>query len=420
MLALRHSLFGWLRRAGGNAHWSPSWLASSHLMASPPSDAGVQVTPASAGALSAVYRACSFISDSLCSTEFRVVQRTSDGGQQIVDDSEAAKALRNWSFDERERFVWNAALGGNGIAIARRKGKALSLESVVPRRVAVAADEAYKLFYIIESADCRGESEIVVARDVAHLKFRAIGHQASNDVFAVPPIVTCAESLGLILASRVFQAALWKNGSIPIGALCLAGKIKDEAMVTRIREQFAQHYTGQNTGRVAILEHGMEWKPIEPSVSPADADLVNLNRFGVEEVARLYGVPPSLLAQTHSASYSTAVEESRAAVLHCLRPWAVRLSDCLGRVLLTQQERDKGMRVDVSLDSLLVAPGKEMSEYLRELVNSGILSLNEARNVLGLADIPGGDVHRAPVNTTDIKNLPNIGIGTNKPAGETP
>lgn len=417
MLALRHSLFGWLRRAGGNAHWTSSWLASSHLMASPPSDAGVQVTPASAGALSAVYRACSFISDSLCATGFRVVQQLPDGGQQIIDDSEAAKALKNWSYDQREMFVFNAALGGNGIAAVRRKGRAMSLESIVPRRVAVAADEAYRLFYIIEPVDCRGEGEVIEAKNVAHLKYRAIGHQASHDVFAVPPIVTCAQSLGLIIASRMFQAALWKNGSIPIGALKHPKKL-DQPMIDRLRAQWAQYYSGENAGRVAILEGGMEWQALDLSMSPADADLVNLNRFNTEEVARLYGVPPSLLAQTHSASYSTAVEESRAAVLHCLRPWAARLSDCLGRVLLTQQERDKGMRIDAPLDHLLVAPGKETSEYLRELVNSGILSLNEARNVLGLADIPGGDVHRAPVNTTDIKNLPNIGI--HKPAGETP
>src|SRR5258706_10980527 len=154
-------------------------------------------------------------------------------------------------------------------------------------------------------------------------------------------------------------------------------------------------------------------------IGAADANLVDYNVFGVREVSRLYGVPPSVLGETGNASYSTAVEEFRSAVLYCLRPWAARFTDCLGRALLTREQRLKGLRIEAPLDHLLVAPGKEFSEYARDLTNSGVASVNEIRNMMGLPDVEGGEVRRCPVNMTDIRNLPKIGLN-NPPKQETP
>jgi HK97 family phage portal protein len=236
-------------------------------------------------------------------------------------------------------------------------------------------------------------------------------------VFGVPPIVTAAEQLGLVLASRKFQSIIWAKGAIPVGVLTTPKTLK-QGVVERLRSQWEEFYKGEVTGRVAILEDDLTFQPVKPGLSPADTNLTEYNRFGVEEVARLYGVPPSVLGQTHSASYSTAVEEYRAAVLHCLRPWAARFTDCLGRALLTREQRQKGLRIEAPLDHLLVAPGKETSEYLKELMNSGALSTNEARNILGYPDIPGGELHRVPVNMTALDNLPKIGL--TQPKQETP
>ncbi|MDX2220910.1 MAG: phage portal protein [Burkholderiales bacterium] len=398
-------LRAWLSPA--TPRWTSSWLASvgqTGLI----SPGAPRVTPESAAALSACYRACSFISDSLASIEFRVVQQLPDGGRKVIESSDAARALADWSFTQRETFIWNAALGGNGFAIIRRNGRdgALALDSTVPRRVGAAVDDEGTLFYLIEPYEQGQRPEVVPASSMVHLKFRAIGHAASRDTFAVPPAVSAAQSVGLVIAARDFQSALWARGARPIGALQTERKLNDD-VIERIRNQWAEYYGGtEATGRTAILESGVKWAPVEPSVTPESAELVAYNKFGVEEIARLYGVPPSLLAQTGNASYSTAVEESRAVVLHCLRPWAARLSDCLGRALLKREDRLKGVRIEASLDHLLVAPGKETSEYLRELVNAGILSVNEARNLLGREDTTGGDIHRVQVNTMPLIGKP--------------
>src|SRR4051812_34939697 len=103
------------RPAGGAALWTPSWAASaSQLGFGRASTSGEHVTTVTAGALPAVYRACSFIADSLASVELRIVQEQPDGGKVVVENSDASAALFDWSYEGREMFLYHAALGGNG------------------------------------------------------------------------------------------------------------------------------------------------------------------------------------------------------------------------------------------------------------------------------------------------------------------
>jgi HK97 family phage portal protein len=388
------------------------------------SKSGEIVNATTAGALPSVYRACSFISDSLASVELRIVQEQPDGGKVVVENLDVATALYEWSFESRELFLFNAALGGNGLAILRKnaRGGVQAIESIVPRLVMAAVDEAQALFYLVRSVigGQVGDPEVIAQSDMLHLRYRNVGDGIGQTVFGIAPIVTAAEQLGLVLASRSYQALLWKNGAIPAGVL-KAPKVLRQQVLDRLTSQWTEFYPkdGNITGKTVILEDGMEFQPIKSSLSASDSNLVEYNRFGIEEVARLYGIPASMLMQTGNASYSTATEEYRAGVIHCLRPWAARLCDCLGRALLTREQRLKGLRIEAPLDHLLVAPGKETSEYLKELVNAGILNTNECRNVLGYPDISGGETYRVPVNMTALENLPKLGLSQPKPQQDT-
>lgn len=398
---------------------SPSWRASSYLgYGGGTSSSGAEVTPATASALPAVYRAVSFISDALASVELRIVEELPDGGKRPVDDTDVARALSDWSFDGREMFAYHAALGGNGLAILRRnaRGAVQAIESVAPCRVGAVLDEAQLVFYGVRSEfDGAGQPEFFAQRDMLHMRFRNIGNHIGNSVFAVPPIVTAAEQLGLILAARTFQSQLWKEGAYPMGVLSYEGMLK-APIIDRMRAQWEETYVKKTKiGHPLVLESGGKYETLKPGITPADSEFVENNVFGVREVSRLYGVPPSILGETGNASFSTAQEEFRAGVIYCLRPWFSRFCDTLSRALLTPAQRAKHIRIEAPLDHLLVSPGKETSEHLKELVNAGILNTNEARNVLGYADIDGGETYRVPVNTTDMKNLPHIGLGKQTP-----
>lgn len=410
------------RLPGGSANWGPSWNAS--LLGSrggQGSTSGELVNATTAGALPSVYRACSFISDSLASVELRIVQEQPDGGKKVVDNLDVSTALAEWSFEAKELFLFNAALGGNGLAILRKnaRGGVQAIESIVPRLVMAAVDETQALFYLVRSVigGQVGDPEIIAQSDMLHLRYRNVGDGIGQTVFGIAPIVTAAEQLGLVLASRSYQALLWKNGAIPAGVL-KAPRMLKAPVIDRLRSQWDTSFPKDGnfvTGKTIVLEDGVEFQPIKPGLSASDSDLTEYNVFGVREVSRLYGVPPSVLGETGNASYSTATEEFRGAVLHCLRPWAARLCDCLGRALLTRDQRLKGLRIEAPLDHLLVAPGKETSEYLKELVNAGILNTNEGRNILGYPDIAGGETYRVPANLSALENLPQLGLSQPKP-----
>ncbi len=401
---------------GGFSAWTPSWGASSALASSfgRRTKSGEVVSEASAVALPSVYRCCSLISDALSSMELRVEQRRPDGGTEVITDSDAARALAEWSYTDKELVTFHCALGGNGFAIIRRneRGGIASLEPKLPRRITALVDEAHQIWYNIAPDVSCGETEweLVPASDALLLKFRNVGDRSLRSVFAVPPIVSCSEALGLVQAARSFQASLWRNGTIPSGVLTAPTILKQE-VIDRLRSQWQEYYGGDNTGRTAVLEQGMKWEPVKGSVSAADANLTEVAQFGVNEIARLYGIPPSLLSQTIHASYSTSVEESRALILHCLRPWSIRFCDALSRSMLTREQRLKGMRIAADLSPWTLAPGKEMADFLSGLVNSGIKTVNECRQILGDAKVAGGDTLRVPVNQTSIDNLGKIGLG---------
>ena len=185
-----------LRRPGGDSLWSPSWQASASLFGGfgRATRSGEEVTAHTAGALPAVYRACSFISDALASVELRVVQEQSDGGKKPVEDTDAARTLADWSFPSRELFIWHAALGGNGFAVIRSnaRGGAKALEPIVPRRITALRDESGALFYGILPLPSMGkaEPELVPAEEMIHLRFRNIGDVVGETVFGIAPNIT--------------------------------------------------------------------------------------------------------------------------------------------------------------------------------------------------------------------------------------
>jgi phage portal protein BeeE len=103
-----------------------------------------------------------------------------------------------------------------------------------------------------------------------------------------------------------------------------------------------------------------------------------------------------MLGYSQHTSFATAQEERRAFMSATLRPLQLRVADAFNQALLTEQERLDGLSVE--FDSTDFGAGRELAETISSLVNSGVLTLNEARNKLSLVDVPGGDTPRVPAN----------------------
>jgi phage portal protein BeeE len=118
--------------------------------------------------------------------------------------------------------------------------------------------------------------------------------------------------------------------------------------------------------------------------------------------------------QPGAVSYSQSVEETRAFAALSLQPFCARFANELQVKLLTQAQQAQGYEIEFDLARMLVSPG-EVAERSSKLVNGGIATTNEARNLLGLPDVEGGDELRIPVNTQRM----SLWL-TAEPAGQQP
>jgi HK97 family phage portal protein len=161
----------------------------------------------------------------------------------------------------------------------------------------------------------------------------------------------------------------------------------------------------------AVLEEGMTFTQLK-APSATDAQMVEALEWSAADICRLYAVPPTLLGLLKDSNKATSAEEGRSFYSRCLKPWSARISDVLGRLLLSDAERAAGLCIETDLSELALGQGAERANYLRSLVLTGIISRNEARNSLGFPDAPNADELLVPLNTGPADQLGVANAGT--------
>jgi HK97 family phage portal protein len=340
--------------------------------------------------LAAVRRCVSIISDSVAATPAQIVTKGKSGGLVALADHPAAKALRLLSYADTELLVTDALLTGNGFAIYAN-GR---LECVAAHRVSAGVAAGGGIWYEI-SADERFDQakRTLPTSQVVHLRYRV---DPGNPLIGMSPLRAAKASHAALTEVYFLHERLAVNQSNP-GMILSTDKDMSKEQVQRLRELWDAQAAGFKQGGTVILSNGLATADAKQHISQKDSDLVEALRFSVEEASRIYGVPPSMLGYSQHTSYSTSSEERRAFLSSTLRPFLIRVADAFSQVLLTESERLQGLSVE--FDSSEFGAGRELAETISSLVNSGVLTLNEARNKLNLVDVPGGDIPRVPSNT---------------------
>lgn len=343
--------------------------------------------------LAAVRRCVAVLVDGVASTSVSLLRQLPGGGKTVVADHPAAKALRLLQYADLELFLTDALFGGNGFLVIDRSASPLRLVVAPSHTVTVAVDQSGSVWYEIAEDTTRNKPrQTVPARDMVHLRYRV---DPANPLIGLSPLAASKSSWAALVESYILHERLAKNQSSP-GMILSTDQNLTREQIDKLRERWQTQSAGLAAGGTVILSSGL--RPTDPAqnISQKDADLVEALRFSVEEASRIYGVPVSMLGHTKDTSYATAAEERRAFLSATLRPLMVRVADALGVSLLTDQERLEGLGIE--FDASDFGAGKELAETISNLLNSGVLTLNECRNRLGLPDVTGGDVPRVPAN----------------------
>ena len=346
--------------------------------------------------LAGVQRCCSLFSDATASQAWGIRQAPPQGGYIKIAGSDAARALELWSYEGREFFLFSCALLGNGYAILHRneRGGVYEIESVASWRVSLEWSEGNLYYRISEDESLQQKERVLPALDVLHLKFRVTG---KHPLLGVSPLVSLAPALQPLFSMREGQSQVWQWITLPGAYLASETKMNQEQKVS-LRESF----DSLHSGRPVVLDGGLEMKDV-PVPALDRLQMLDLSRYGTEEIARAWGVPTSMLSQSEGINYASAAEQSRQFVTVSLQPFARRVESALAEKLLTRGERASGYSVNIDLTQLLLGHGQERSEYFSRMVNAGVMTTNEARNQAGLSDVSGGDTVRMPVNTLPMQ-----------------
>ncbi len=281
-------------------------------------------------------------------------------------------------------------------------GDVLELYVLNPRDVRVERPRPGEpLRYMVRDAFGNFSYE-VSANEMVHIPlFRLPGQ-----LLGLGPIGAARVTLGSAMAAEVYAASYFGNAANPGGVIEAPGDMTEEQVSDLARDWNITHTGPYRAGKIGVLTGGASFKPL--TLNAADAQLLEVRRFGVEEIARLFRVPVSLLGHPVAGAMSFASVEAQnlSFVQHSLRPLLERIEQALSPLL---PEPDGFIKFN--LDALLRGTTIERYDAYTKGLREGFLSLNDVRAVEDLSPLgEAGDQHRVPLQNIDAADAPEVGM----------
>ena len=322
-----------------------------------------------------------------------------DGGKERAIDNNLYHLLHDEpnkemsSFIFRETLMTHLLLWGNAYAqiIRNGKGEVVALYPLMPNKMQVDRDENGELYYIYtrssdEAKTMEGVTVYLTPRDVLHIP--GLGF---DGLVGYSPIAMAKNAIGLAIATEEYGAKFFANGAAPSGVLEHPGTIKDPS---RLRENWNSTFGGSaNSGKVAVLEEGMKYTPI--SISPEQAQFLETRKFQIDEIARIFRVPPHMVGDLEKSSFSNIEQQSLEFVKYTLDPWVIRWEQSLSRALLNEDEKRKYF-FKFNLEGLLRGDYESRMSGYAVARQNGWMSANDIRELENMDKIPaedGGDLY---------------------------
>jgi HK97 family phage portal protein len=364
--------------------------------------AGVRVTPDSALQVAAFWAAVRYLSQTVAVLPWHVMMDKPEGGELAkshpVDYLLHKRPSSEWSsFQFRETLTSWALRYGNGYAEIEwgSNGQPYALWPIHPDRVCVERDvNTGRLVYAIDNGD--KPKTYLAQEDVFHIRGYGDGPVGVN------VMDYAAQSIGWAQAAQLFGASFFGEGMNVTGVVQVKNGLKASGL-DRLKAELKKLYKGVRGERTAILDAGMEWKPVQ--IDPDKAQFLQTNQHMVEEICRWVGVPPHKVAHLLRATFSNIEHQSIEVVVDSISPWTKRFEDEADYKLFGQNRR--GYYTKINMKGLLKGDMQARMEYYKGMQFVGAFTPNR---ILQLEDEPtigpDGDIH---VMQSQFIPLGNIG-----------
>lgn len=417
-------LFDWLRPNPRQV--SNHQLSSSYSFLFGPTSSGRTVTERSAMQMTAVYSCVRILAEAIAGLPLHVYRIESDGSKVKATDHGLYRLLHDepnpemTSFVFRETLMTHLLLWGNAYAQVIRNGldEVIGLYPLMPNRMSVGRDDAGRLYYEYQAISDEPAGQWSRIRlspaDVLHIP--GLGF---DGLVGYSPIAMAKNAIGMAMATEDYGASFFANGAAPGGVLEHPGTIKDPS---RVRESWQQTFGGaRNANKVAVLEEGMKYTPI--SVSPEQAQFLETRKLQINEIARIFRIPPHMVGDLEKSSFSNIEQQSLEFVKYTLDPWVIRWEQALTKTLLSPREKPS-VFVKFNLEGLLRGDYVSRMNGYAVARQNGWMSANDIRaleNLDRIAVADGGDVYLVNGNMLPLSMAGAYATkGQEEPAGLEP
>lgn len=361
---------------------------------------GKPVNERTAMQTTAVYACVRILAEAVASLPLHVYEYQDDGGKKLVHDHPLYYLLHDepnpemTSFVFRETLMSHLLIWGNAYAqiIRDGAGRVLGLYPLLPDKMEVQRDDKGNIYYVYS----RNSDENPTFKEYGNIKLKA------EDVLHIPglgfdgligysPIAMAKNAVGMTLACEEYGASFFANGANPGGVLEHPGVLKDPS---KVRESWNSVYRGvSNAHKIAVLEEGMKYQQI--GIPPEEAQFLETRKFQINEIARLYRIPPHMVGDLDKSSFSNIEQQSLEFVKYTLDPWVIRWEQSLQRSLLLPGEKGKYF-IKLNVDGLLRGDYQSRMNGYAVGRQNGWFSVNDIREMENMNPIPdeeGGNLY---------------------------
>ena len=358
----------------------------------------------------AVYSCVRILSEAVAGLPLHLYKYTDSGGKAMALDHPLYRLLHDEpnpemsSFVFRETLMTHLLLWGNAYAqiIRNGKGEVVALYPLMPNRMEVNRDKNGKLYYLYstqsdDAPTMKGSTVYLDPSEVLHIP--GLGF---DGLVGYSPIAMAKNAIGMAIACEEYGAKFFANGAAPGGVLEHPGTIKDPQ---RVRESWQSTFGGSgNANKIAVLEEGMKYTPI--GISPEQAQFLETRKFQINEIARIFRVPPHMVGDLEKSSFSNIEQQSLEFVKYTLDPWVIRWEQSIQRSLLSKDEKAVYF-VKFNLEGLLRGDYQSRMNGYAIGRQNGWMSANDIRELENLDRIPeedGGDLYLINGNMLPLQN----------------
>lgn len=370
---------------------------------------GKTVNERTAMQTTAVYACVRILAEAIAGLPLHVYRYRMDGGKERIPQHPLYYLLHNepnpemTSFVFRETLMSHLLLWGNAYAqiVRNGRGQAVALYPLLPSKMDVGRATNGELVYTYyrdydeNGLNPKGGYITLRKDDVLHIP--GLGF---DGLIGYSPIAMAKNAIGMSLATEEYGAAFFANGANPGGVLEHPGVIKD---IQRVKESWNSAYQGSaNAHRVAVLEEGMKFQAI--GIPPEQAQFLETRKFQINEIARIFRVPPHMVGDLEKSSFSNIEQQSLEFVKYTLDPWVVRWEQSLQQSLILPSEKSS-LFIKFNVDGLLRGDYQSRMNGYATGRQNGWMSANDIRELEDMNRIPaeeGGDLYLVNGNMTKL------------------